>query len=113
MLSLGCWLKCVSKKPSFLSASYHAFHTCGVHFDVLTVSFSTPAMFFSIGAQKLERKWSIREMTTSTRMLRTRLAIHRTTACGIMEDSLSLDVFIYICILFRPTGPFVPNSIVM
>ena len=37
----------------------------------------------------------------------------RATACGIMEDSLSLDVFIYICTLFRPTGPFVPNSIVM
>jgi len=68
-------------------------HTCGVHFDVLTVSFSTPAMFYHIGAQKLERKRSTRKMTASTPMLRTRLAIPRTTACGIMEDPHPLDVF--------------------
>ena len=69
-------------------------HTCGVHFDVLTVSFSTPAMFYHIGAQKLERKRSTRKMTASTRMLRTKLAIPRTTDCGIMEDLLTLDAFI-------------------
>jgi len=50
-------------------------------------------MFYHIGAQKLERKRSTRKMTASTRMLRTKLAIPQTTACGIMEDLLTLDVF--------------------
>jgi len=115
LLSLGSWLKRMSKLvQAFLALSRMSCfsHTCGVHFDVLTVSFSTPAMFFPISAQKLKRKRSTRKMMTSTWMPRTRLAISRMTACGIMEDSLWLDVFIYICTLFRPMGPFVPNSII-
>jgi len=51
-------------------------------------------MFYHIGAQKLEKKRSTKKMMASTRMLRTRLAISRMTACGIMDDSLTLDVFI-------------------
>ena len=50
-------------------------------------------------------------MTTSTRMLRTRLAIPRTTACVIMKTcSRWMSLFIF---CFRPMGPFVPNSIVL